>query len=219
MSSLIKCPVCNSSLRAVTLAHINSKKHQDALSKAGIDPSEDPALEMIKQPSEAIEEIVEEVEAPQEKMVEEELNDDSKSVEPSEEKENLIQEEEETASELNYATKEDIDLAVPEVPAPPKKKAIEPPTKELPKISIGVFDKMKEFNSGTVKIVFAQCDRCNAVISIPVPKHLVLNSELPLVPISYVHKNKDGEDLHCITIYLDHDFDIRRDILSDVILS
>ena len=52
-----------------------------------------------------------------------------------------------------------------------------------------------------------------------IPKKIIIDSELPIIPISYVHKNKQKEDQHCITIYIDHDFDIRRQRISDVILS
>ena len=47
----------------------------------------------------------------------------------------------------------------------------------------------------------------------------MIESELPIVPISFVHKNLETKDQHCITIHLDHDFDIRRQRLSDVVLS
>ena len=50
-------------------------------------------------------------------------------------------------------------------------------------------------------------------------KNVVLNSELPIVPISYVHKNLANQDLHCITIHVDHDFDIRRQRISEVIIA
>ena len=70
-----------------------------------------------------------------------------------------------------------------------------------------------------MKVVLVNCDRCKAVIPIPVPKKVVSESELPIVPVSYVHKNLDKKDQHCITIHLDHDFDIRRQRLSDVVIS
>ncbi|MHA1151001.1 MAG: hypothetical protein ACTSR8_22495 [Promethearchaeota archaeon] len=47
MSSKIKCPVCGSELKVLNSQHINSKKHQTALKKAGISSSKDPALELI----------------------------------------------------------------------------------------------------------------------------------------------------------------------------
>jgi len=58
-----------------------------------------------------------------------------------------------------------------------------------------------------------------AVIPVPVPKKIILKSELPVVPFSFVHKNPNQKDQHCITLHLDHDFDIRRQRLSDVVIS
>lgn len=90
---------------------------------------------------------------------------------------------------------------------------------ESPGLSVSVLDKMKKVESSEVKVVLVNCERCKEVIPVPVPKRIVLNSKLPVVPVSYVHNNSKGCDQHCITIYLDHDFDIRRESLSDVILS
>ena len=70
-----------------------------------------------------------------------------------------------------------------------------------------------------MKVVLVNCERCKAVIPIPVPKKVVIESEIPIVPVSYVHKNLENKDQHCITIHLDHDFDIRRQRLSDVVIA
>ena len=78
---------------------------------------------------------------------------------------------------------------------------------------------MKFLESPNTKVILVNCERCKAVIPVPVPKKAVLDSELPVVPISYVHKNLQKEDQHCLTIHLDHDFDIRRQRISDVVIS
>ncbi len=106
-----------------------------------------------------------------------------------------------------------MDLSIPPIPEPPKnnqKMIIENPD---------VLKRMKKIESPDRKIVLVNCERCNAVIPIPVLKKIVIESILPIVPISYVHKNLEKKDQHCITIHLDHDFDIRRQRLSDVVLS
>ena len=118
-----------------------------------------------------------------------------------------------TKSDKDYSTTESMDLSIPPIPEPPKnnqKMIIENPD---------VLKRMKKIESPDRKIVLVNCERCNAVIPIPVLKKIVIESILPIVPISYVHKNLEKKDQHCITIHLDHDFDIRRQRLSDVVLS
>ena len=116
-----------------------------------------------------------------------------------------------------YNSKEDMDLEIPVVPeAPKKEKRI---TKNSPGLSTELLEKIKILESKSVKVVLVNCERCKAVIPVPVPKRIILKSELPVVPFSFVHKNPNQKDLHCITLHLDHDFDIRRQRLSDVVIS
>jgi hypothetical protein len=117
----------------------------------------------------------------------------------------------------NYLSKEDLTLDIPVVPEAPKKK--EKLTLDTSKLSNDVLERMKKFESPNTKVVLVNCERCKAVIPVPVPKREVLDSELPVVPISYVHKNLQNKDQHCLTIHLDHDFDIRRQRLSDVVIA
>ena len=117
----------------------------------------------------------------------------------------------------DYLTKELLELEIPVVPEAPKKK--EKLTLGDSKVSNDVLKRMKKYESPNIKVVLVNCERCKAVIPVPVPKKAVLDSELPVVPISYVHKNLQNQDQHCITIHLDHDFDIRRQRLSDVVIS
>ena len=117
----------------------------------------------------------------------------------------------------DYSTKEHKDLDIPSVPEPPKKK--DKISINSPDLTPDVLKRIKKIESPDMKVVLVNCDRCKAVIPIPVPKKVVSESELPIVPVSYVHKNLDKKDQHCITIHLDHDFDIRRQRLSDVVIS
>ncbi|MFX1455393.1 MAG: hypothetical protein ACFFDB_08455 [Promethearchaeota archaeon] len=112
---------------------------------------------------------------------------------------------------------EDIELDIPSVPEPPKKEGSL--SIKSPDLSQDVLARIKRIEAPDVKVVLVNCERCKAVIPIPVPKNLVLESELPIVPISFVHNNLECKDKHCITIHLDHDFDIRRQRLSDVVIS
>jgi len=118
---------------------------------------------------------------------------------------------------LKYLSEEDIELDIPELPEAPKKK--EKISLKSPGISPEIIDGMKKMKSKEIEVVLVNCGRCGNIIPIPIPKKVVLNSELPVVPISYVHKNKENKDQHCITVHVDHDFDIRRQRISDVILS
>ncbi len=115
------------------------------------------------------------------------------------------------------SNREDIELAIPSVPELPKQK--ERLQINSPDLAPDVLARIKKVESPELKVVLVNCERCKAVIPIPVPKKVVIESALPIVPISFVHKNLENEDQHCITIYLDHDFDIRRQRLSDVVLS
>ena len=117
----------------------------------------------------------------------------------------------------NYSTNEDYELKIPSVPEPPKKK--DKISIDSPDLSQDVLKRIKKVESPDKKVVLVNCERCGVVIPIPVPKEIVINSELPIVPVSYVHKNLEKKDEHCITIHLDHDFDIRRQRLSDVVIS
>ncbi|MFX1386688.1 MAG: hypothetical protein ACFE9M_05675 [Promethearchaeota archaeon] len=123
--------------------------------------------------------------------------------------------EEETKTE--YLSKEHLKLDIPVVPDAPKKS--EKITLYASNLSKDVLERIKKIESPDVKVVLVNCERCKAIIPVPVPKNAVLDSELPVVPISYVHKNLQKKDQHCLTIHLDHDFDIRRQRISDVVVS
>jgi len=116
-----------------------------------------------------------------------------------------------------YQSEEDKDLNIPSIPEPPKKKIVL--SLDSPNLSSEVLARIKKIESEENKIVLVNCGRCNAVIPIPILKSIILESELPVVPVSYIHKNLQNEDQHCITIHVDHDFDIRRQRISDVVIS
>ena len=133
-----------------------------------------------------------------------------------EECEELIEGEEEKMTE-NSRDNQVMEMLAPEVPEPPK------PEKKLSlensDLSISVMDEIKDIDSESTNVVLVNCERCGKVIPVPIKKNLIYQSELPVVPISYIHYNSDGKDLHSLTVYLDHDFDIRRQRYSDVIFS
>lgn len=120
-------------------------------------------------------------------------------------------------NENDYLSEEDIDLEIPMIPAAPKKK--EKLTLDRVDSSNNVLERIKSATTPNAKVVLVNCERCNAIIPIPIPMNFVSSSELPIVPVSFVHKNLQAKDQHCITIHLDHDFDIRRQRISDIVLS
>jgi hypothetical protein len=115
------------------------------------------------------------------------------------------------------STEEDFELDIPLVPESPKQK--DKITINSPGLSPDLVTKMKKLGSGKNEVVLVNCERCKEIIAVPIPKAFVLKSELPIVPVSYVHKNSHKKDQHCITLHLDHDFDIRRQRISDVVFS
>lgn len=108
-------------------------------------------------------------------------------------------------------------LNIPEIPEPPKKKS--KLTLNSPGLSAKILKEVKVLENDNTKVVLVNCDRCKEVIAVPIPRIFLTNSKIPVVPVSYVHKNPKREDLHCITLYLDSDFDIRRQRISDVVIS
>ncbi|MHA2392952.1 MAG: hypothetical protein ACXAEX_13485 [Promethearchaeota archaeon] len=149
------------------------------------------------------------------KNIESKHKDKTKVKGPDKEIEKLKQKLENIQS--SFSSVEDAELSIPIVPEPPKRE--DKLTKDSPDLSPDVLKRIKKVEAPDMKVVLVNCERCKAVIPIPVPKKAVLESILPVVPISYVHKNLEKKDQHCITIHLDHDFDIRRQRLSDVVLS
>jgi len=114
--------------------------------------------------------------------------------------------------------KDDTDLLdIPLVPESPKKK--DKITIKSPGLSADLVTRMKKLESEKVKVVLVNCERCKEIIPVPIPINFILKSELPVVPISYIHKNSQKKDQHCITLHIDHDFDIRRQRISDVVFS
>ena len=118
---------------------------------------------------------------------------------------------------LDFSTVEDVELGIPLVPESPKKK--NKLTVNSPGLSADLLQKLKRLESDKIKVVLVNCERCKEIIPVPIPKYYVIKSDLPVVPISYVHSNSHMKDQHCITLHLDHDFDIRRQRISDVVFS
>ena len=113
-----------------------------------------------------------------------------------------------------YITDEDLEMDIPLVPEAPKKLTV-----NSRGLSTDLLVEMKKLESEKIKVVLVNCERCKKIIPVPIPKNFISKSKLPVVPISYIHKNPQNKDQHCITLHVDHDFDIRRQRISDVVFS
>ena len=118
---------------------------------------------------------------------------------------------------LEKLEESDEDLHTPVVPEPPKEKFRV--KLDASALTIDTTNSSTEIDTESTKGVLVNCARCNQILTIPIPRSNILKSELPVVAISYIHNNKEGTDQHCLTIYLDRDFDIRRQRYSDVIFA
>jgi hypothetical protein len=65
------------------------------------------------------------------------------------------------------------------------------------------------------KKIYVRCERCKKTIGVGIPRKLVLDNELEVVPISIVHG--EGDQKHILTVFLDPDFKSRRDRVSDML--
>ena len=139
----------------------------------------------------------------------EEIKDKQKSIVQKKKKSNK--------PNLKISTGEDVELGIPLIPESPKRK--NKLTINSPGLSVDLLQKLKRLESNSVKVVLVNCERCKEIIPVPIPKKYIIKSDLPVVPISYVHSNSLRKDQHCITLHLDHDFDIRRQRISDVVFS
>ena len=143
------------------------------------------------------------------------IKEDNQSKEQS--KETKSKKEIEKKKKPKLPSEEDLELNIPSVPESPKQK--DKITVNSPGLSPDLVTRMKKLETSKNKVVLVNCERCKEIIAVPIPRNFVLKSELPVVPISYIHKNSKKKDQHCITLHLDHDFDIRRQRISDVVFS
>lgn len=87
------------------------------------------------------------------------------------------------------------------IPPAPKKKPVK---LEIDKDDL---ERLSKRETAETKYILIECQFCGSKpIMMPVPKRTVLESQDPVVDISYVH----GEPEHVIVAQLDHDFQVRR---------
>ncbi|MEX2684629.1 MAG: hypothetical protein Q6373_023865 [Candidatus Sigynarchaeota archaeon] len=61
------------------------------------------------------------------------------------------------------------------------------------------------------KRIFVKCERCDKTFIIDLPKKLVLANPLEIVPVTILHHPE-----HALTVYLDQNFESRRDYVSEI---
>ncbi|OLS12034.1 MAG: hypothetical protein RBG13Loki_4378 [Promethearchaeota archaeon CR_4] len=99
----------------------------------------------------------------------------------------------------------DLEDDIPAVPIP-KPKQIDPV------MSQPVFRNNRYVNDPNYTHVLVECELCGGVIKMPVPTAYVVNSKLPVVPITYTHGQFGIR--HALLAHLDHDFQVRRTRVS-----
>jgi len=103
--------------------------------------------------------------------------------------------------EIEYESEEAKDLSIPEVPLPKKKESTITSNQiinnELLNIESETIDK---------KIILAYCDICKKTLQIKLNKNIILQSDLPLIEISYIH----GDPIHALNFQVDKAFSVRR---------
>ena len=88
------------------------------------------------------------------------------------------------------------------LPPPPKVKRFGPVTPQL------AYSDPRFADDPSYVLVLSECELCGGIIQVPAPKDVIKNSELPVVPLTYVHG--PPENRHAIMVHLDHDFQVRR---------
>ncbi|TFH30810.1 MAG: hypothetical protein E4G98_01375 [Promethearchaeota archaeon] len=95
-----------------------------------------------------------------------------------------------------------------EIPIAPSKKPV--------KIEINSRDLKILTHKETIdtKYILIECNMCGSKpILMPVPKKIVLEATEPVVDVSYIHGNPE----HVVVAQLDHDFQVRRRRVSEVV--
>ncbi|MHA2290243.1 MAG: hypothetical protein ACXABG_15765, partial [Promethearchaeota archaeon] len=72
----------------------------------------------------------------------------------------------------SFSNEEDFELDIPLVPESPKQK--DKITINSPGLSPDLVTKMKKLESGKNKVVLVNCERCEEIIAVPIPKAFVL---------------------------------------------
>ena len=99
----------------------------------------------------------------------------------------------------------DLEDDIPPVPVP-KSKQIDLGISQL------VFFNNRYVNDPNYTHVLVECELCGGVIKMPVPTAYVVDSKLPVVPITYTHGPLGIR--HALLAYLDHNFQVRRTRIS-----
>ena len=88
--------------------------------------------------------------------------------------------------------------------------AAPPPIPDSP-LGPGKKNIISEKEAEGTKKIFVKCERCDETFIIDLPRKLVLTNPLEVVPVTLLH----AED-HALTVYLDQNFESRRDYISEI---
>ena len=84
--------------------------------------------------------------------------------------------------------------------------------------STGNEQKKMEQKTSDLRYVIINCEKCCKNIHVPVPTKIIENSDIPKTPITYIHKEKNNTDPHCVILYLDKDYGDRDTRFPDVLI-
>lgn len=86
-----------------------------------------------------------------------------------------------------------------------------PPIPQDPSQKPKDINKLKPADLEGIKKIFVKCERCDKTFIIDLPRKLVLANPLEVVPVTILHHEE-----HALTVYLDQNFESRRDYISEI---
>ncbi|MFX0100836.1 MAG: hypothetical protein ACFFCS_14770 [Candidatus Hodarchaeota archaeon] len=89
--------------------------------------------------------------------------------------------------------------------------ATPPPIPNNPNVPNKPKNILKEEEIKGKKKIFVKCEKCDKTYIIDLPRKIVLANPLEVVPVTILH----AED-HALTVYLDQNFESRRDYISEI---
>ena len=99
----------------------------------------------------------------------------------------------------------DMDLSIPAVP-------MKKPVKL--QINANQLELLKKKDTEDTKFILIECQICgDKPIEMPVPRHYVLEADVPVVDVTYIHSDPE----HAVVAQLDHDFQVRRRRASNIV--
>ncbi|MHA1680267.1 MAG: hypothetical protein ACTSUE_04625 [Promethearchaeota archaeon] len=91
------------------------------------------------------------------------------------------------------------------------KPIVPPPIPPNPNLPVHPKKEISDDQMVGEKKIFVKCERCDKTFIIDLPRRLVMANPLEVVPVTILH-----DDSHALTVYLDQNFESRRDYVSEI---